>query len=73
MEQREKTTELNYFKNPRYQGEKDPFMTEDGCYVWNTELLVDEYFIINDSFVHLQKLYYRNGQLKEKKRLFFVF
>ena len=66
MEQREKTTELNYFVNPRYKGEENPFMTEDGCYVWNTELLVDEYFIINDSFVHLQKLYYRNGQLKEK-------
>ena len=66
MEQREKTTELNYFVNPRYKGKMNPFMTEDGCYVWNTELLVDEYFIINDSFVHLQKLYYRNGQLKEK-------
>ena len=66
MEQREKTNELNYFVNPRYKGKNNPFMTEDGCYVWNTELLVDEYFIINDSFVHLQKLYYRNGQLKEK-------
>ena len=66
MEQREKTTELNYFENPRYQGEKNPIVTEDGYCIWKSEYFTDEHFIINDSFFHTQKWYYRNGQLKEK-------
>ena len=33
MEQREKTTELNYFENPRYVNKPKKFVAEDGNYM----------------------------------------
>ena len=33
MEQKEKTSELNYFKNPRYANKPSEFVAEDGYYI----------------------------------------
>ena len=43
MEQREKTTELNYFENPRYKNKPKYFIAEDGNYIYHDNLHVDEY------------------------------
>ena len=43
MEQKEKTTELNYFENPRYQNKPKYFIAEDGNYIYHDNLYVDEY------------------------------
>ena len=65
MEQREKTTELNYFKNPRYHNKPYFFEAEDSIYIVNSECHVNEYSMTRE-FCRVQKIYYQNGQLKEK-------
>ncbi|MBR4815226.1 MAG: hypothetical protein IKZ67_07170 [Paludibacteraceae bacterium] len=63
MEQREKTTELNYFENPRYQNKPNVFVAKDGNYVYNSSLYVNEY-TPSETFHKIQKLYYKDGSLK---------
>ena len=65
MEQREKTTELNYFENPRYKNKPSHFIAEDGNYIYNDNLYVNEYTTPN-KFNKIQKLYYKDGSLKSK-------
>ena len=65
MEQKEKTTELNYFENPRYQNKPKYFIAEDGNYIYHDNLYVDEYTTPN-IFNMIQKLYYKDGSLKSK-------
>ena len=65
MEQREKTTELNYFENPRYKNKPSFYLAEDGIYIEHSKCSADEYALSND-FCRVQKIYYQNGQLKEK-------
>ncbi len=65
MEQREKTTELNYFENPRYQNKPKYFIAEDGNYIYHEDLYVNEYTTPN-KFNMIQKLYYKDGSLKSK-------
>lgn len=65
MEQREKTTELNYFENPRYINKPQKFIAEDGNLIYNDATGVDEY-TPPKNFHMIQKLYYKDGTLKTK-------
>ena len=65
MEQREKTTELNYFVNPRYKNKPSHFIAEDGNYIYHEDLYVNEYTTPN-KFNKIQKIYYKDGSLKSK-------
>ena len=65
MEQKEKTSELNYFENPRYVNQPDFFVAEDGFYVCHTETTVTESALSKD-FYEIQKFYHKNGVLKSK-------
>lgn len=64
METKEKTTELNYYENPRYQGKPNFFVADDGNYVYHCTISVDEY-TRPDDFRLIQKNYYRNGEPKQ--------
>ena len=66
MEQKEKTTELNYFENPRYQNKPSPFIADDGNYVSMIDRLVNEYTLPNKLY-RIQKIYYYNGSLWRKR------
>ena len=72
MEQREKTTELNYFENPRYKNKPHFFWAEDGKYICHTECYVDEYSLTKD-FCMVQKTYYRNKGMLKKNTLIHCF
>ena len=65
MEQREKTTELNYFENPRYVNNPKKFVAEDGNLIYNDATCVDEY-TPPKNFYMIQKRYYNDGTLKTK-------
>lgn len=65
METREKTTELNYYENPRYKDKPTFFVAEDGAYIYHDETMVDEHTLPND-FRVIQKKYYRNGNIEWK-------
>lgn len=64
MESKGKTTELNYNKNPRYQGKPYFFVADDGNYICNCPVGVDEYTLPGD-FRHIEKNYHSNGELKQ--------
>ncbi len=63
MEQREKTTELNYFENPRYVNKPKKFVAEDGNYICLYSRSVYEY-TPPKTFYMIQKMYYENGTLE---------
>ena len=65
MEQKEKTTELNYFKNPRYANKPSEFVAEDGNYICRYSRSVYEY-TPPKTFYMIQKLYYKDGSLESK-------
>ena len=65
MEQREKTTELNYFENPRYANKPREFVAEDGNYICRYSSSVCEY-TPPETFYMIQKRYYENGELESK-------
>ena len=65
MEQKEKTTELNYFKNPRYANKPSEFVVEDGNYICRYSSSVCEY-TPPETFYMIQKRYYENGELETK-------
>lgn len=63
MEQKEKTTELNYFKNPRYKNKPEEFIAKDGNYIYNDSDFVYE-FTPPEKFYIIQKFYYEDGALE---------
>ena len=65
MEQKEKTTELNYFENPRYANKPSEFVAEDGNYICRYSRSVYEY-TPPETFQMIQRLYYKNGELESK-------
>lgn len=64
METKEKTTELNYYENPRYKGKPTFFVAEDGCYIYHSGIDVYEYTLPAD-FRLCYKHYYRDGSLEK--------
>ena len=68
MEQREKTTELNYFENPRYANKPSKFVAEDGnyiCHFLGSLGSVYEY-TPPEQFRMIQRLYDEDGTLRSK-------
>ncbi|MEE3483637.1 MAG: hypothetical protein VZQ98_04830 [Bacteroidales bacterium] len=65
MEQREKTTELNYFENPRYADKPSEFVAEDGNYICHFPGSVYEY-TPPEQFRMIQRLYDEDGTLRSK-------
>lgn len=65
MEQREKTTELNYFENPRYANKPSEFVAEDGNYICHFPGSVYEY-TPPEQFRMIQRLYDEDGTLRSK-------
>ena len=65
MEQKEKTTELNYFENPRYANKPSEFVAEDGNYICHFPGSVYEY-TPPEQFRMIQRLYDEDGTLRSK-------
>lgn len=65
METREKTTELNYYENPRYKGKPSFFVAENGSYIYHSNGLVDEY-TVPSTFQFIQRTYRKDGSLERK-------
>ena len=68
MEQKEKTTELNYFKNPRYANKPSEFVAEDGNYI--CQYIGSVYSVYEytppKQFRMIQRLYDEDGTLRSK-------
>ena len=65
MEQKEKTTELNFYENPRYKNKPEEFVAEDGNYICCYTRYVNEY-TPPKQFRKIQKIYYNDGTLSNK-------